>query len=229
MDRDEPQRRGNPNGHNSKGRRFRQFPAAARDIQCKETLDPSGGDDIPIREIVSKRSILPIRALREPAPSSPEGRHGSTRVALLISRVPPNRRAVSLVGTLADITEGKQREERSAVSCASHHRARNMLVDAMARQTAASSPEDCVGCFSEYIWALADHQDLLVRSERNGGEIGDLAHAQLSHFADLIGCRIAVQGPKPASEPAFSASHWARPPRARRQEIRRALRGYRRC
>src|SRR5262249_7888577 len=50
--------------------------------------------------------------------------------------------------------------------------------------------------FSERIQALSANQDLLVRNEWNGVEIKDLVHAQLAHFADLIGSRIAVRGPK---------------------------------
>jgi two-component sensor histidine kinase len=79
-----------------------------------------------------------------------------------------------------------------------NHRAKNMLsvVDAIAHQTVVSSPEDFVERFSERIQALSANQDLLVRNEWNGVEIEDLVHAQLAHFADLIGSRIAVHGPK---------------------------------
>jgi two-component sensor histidine kinase len=75
-------------------------------------------------------------------------------------------------------------------------------VDAIAHQTVANSPEDYVEHVSERIRALAAQQDLLVRSEWHGVEIGDLARAQLSHFADLIGSRIAMQGAKLRLNPA---------------------------
>jgi two-component sensor histidine kinase len=77
-----------------------------------------------------------------------------------------------------------------------NHRARNMLsvVDAIAHQTVAGSPEDYVGRFTERIWALAAYQDLLVRSKWKGVEIEDLARAQLAPFADLIGSRIVLRG-----------------------------------
>src|SRR5499433_1992258 len=44
--------------------------------------------------------------------------------------------------------------------------------------------------------------NLLVRNEWKGVEIADLVRAQLAHFADLIGPRIAVQGPKLRLNPA---------------------------
>ena len=79
-----------------------------------------------------------------------------------------------------------------------NHRAKNMLmvVDAIARQTAATNPEDFVERFSERVQALSANQDLLVRNEWKGVQIGDLVRAQLAHFADLIGSRVAMQGPK---------------------------------
>jgi two-component sensor histidine kinase len=79
-----------------------------------------------------------------------------------------------------------------------NHRAKNMLsvVDAIAHQTAIKSPEDFIERFSERIQALSANQDLLIRNDWNGVDINDLVHAQLAHFADLIGARIAVQGPK---------------------------------
>jgi PAS domain S-box-containing protein len=111
----------------------------------------------------------------------------------------PERRAVSYVGTLADITERKGREEKEHLLMREvNHRAKNMLsvVDAIAHQTATKNPEDFIERFSERIQALSANQDLLVRNEWNGVDIKDLVHAQLAHFADLIGSRIAVHGPK---------------------------------
>ncbi len=109
------------------------------------------------------------------------------------------RRAVSVVGTVADITERKEREEKEHLLMREvNHRAKNMLsvVDAIAHQTATRSPEDFVERFSERIQALSANQDLLVRNEWKGVEIEDLVHAQLAPFASLIGSRIAVHGPK---------------------------------
>src|SRR6266446_3748435 len=115
------------------------------------------------------------------------------------------RRAVSFGGTVQDITERKEREEKEHLLMREiNHRAKNMLsvVDAIAHQTATKSPEDFVERFSERIQALSANQDLLVRNEWNGVEIADLVRAQLAHFADLIGSRIAMHGPKLRLNPA---------------------------
>jgi PAS domain S-box-containing protein len=116
------------------------------------------------------------------------------------------RSAVSIVGTVQDITERKELEaERRARAEKEHllmremnHRAKNMLsvVDAIAHQTATRSPEDFVARFSERIQSLSANQDLLMRTEWKGVEIKSLVHAQLAHFADLIGTRISADGPR---------------------------------
>jgi PAS domain S-box-containing protein len=109
------------------------------------------------------------------------------------------RRAVSLGGTVQDVTERKEREEKEHLLMREvNHRAKNMLsvVDSIAHQTAARNPEDFVERFSERIQALSANQDLLVRNEWKGVDIADLVRAQLAPFADLIGSRIALHGPK---------------------------------
>jgi two-component sensor histidine kinase len=70
------------------------------------------------------------------------------------------------------------------------------VVDAIARQTATRDPEHFVDRFSERIQALSANQDLLIRNGWHGVEMEDLVRAQLAPFADLIGSRIAVCGPK---------------------------------
>jgi PAS domain S-box-containing protein len=109
----------------------------------------------------------------------------------------PARRAVSLTGTVQDITERKEREEKEYFLMREvNHRAKNMLnvVQVIAHQTAAKSPEDFIERFCERIQALSANQDLLVRNDWSGVEIEDLVRAQLAPLADLIGSRIIVQG-----------------------------------
>jgi PAS domain S-box-containing protein len=111
----------------------------------------------------------------------------------------PERRLVSFVGTIQDVTERKAREEKEHLLTREiNHRAKNMLsvVQAIARQTAIKNSEDFIERFSERIQALSANHDLLVRNEWTGVEIEDLVRAQLAPFADLIGSRIAVLGPK---------------------------------
>jgi PAS domain S-box-containing protein len=115
------------------------------------------------------------------------------------------RRLTSYVGTLADITERKEREDKEHLLMREiNHRAKNMLsvVDAIAHQTATRNPEDFVERFSERIQALAANQDLLVRNEWQGVDVEDLVRAQLAHFVGLIGSRIAVHGRKLRLKPA---------------------------
>jgi PAS domain S-box-containing protein len=98
-----------------------------------------------------------------------------------------------------DLTERKAREEQVRLLLREvSHRAKNILsiVQAIARQTAAREPKDFIERFTERIRALAANQDLLIRNEWRGVDVDDLVRAQLAHFADLVGSRIAVGGPK---------------------------------
>jgi PAS domain S-box-containing protein len=97
-----------------------------------------------------------------------------------------------------DITERKRHEEHlDLLMHEVNHRAKNMLsvVQAISHQTAAKNPEDFLVRFTERLQALSANQDLLIRSEWGGVDIGDLVRAQLATFADLIGSRISVHGP----------------------------------
>jgi PAS domain S-box-containing protein len=109
------------------------------------------------------------------------------------------RQVVSFIGTVQDITERKEHEEREHLLMREiNHRAKNMLsvVAAIAHQSATRTPECFIERFSERIQALAANQDLLIRNAWRGIEIDDLARAQLAPFADLISSRIVIHGPK---------------------------------
>ena len=98
-----------------------------------------------------------------------------------------------------DVTERKAHDEHvHLLTREVNHRAKNMLslVQAIARQTAGREPEAFIGRFIERIRALAANQDLLVRNEWQGVDVEDLVRAELAHFADLVGSRIALEGPK---------------------------------
>ncbi len=101
-------------------------------------------------------------------------------------------------GIIRDVTERKRYEEQIRLLMREvNHRAKNMLalVQAVARQTAAASPDDFIERFGERIQSLAASQDLLVRNEWKGAEVGDLFLSQLAPFSDLIGTRIKLRGP----------------------------------
>ncbi|MDP8998357.1 MAG: response regulator [Pseudomonadota bacterium] len=78
-----------------------------------------------------------------------------------------------------------------------NHRAKNVLsvVMSVARYTVASSPKEFLGVFTNRIHALAINQDLLIRNGWKSIEARDLVRAQLSHFGDILGKRIVLDGP----------------------------------
>ncbi len=186
------------------------FDAAQDEAEIEELIKRIHPDDVERFWTVREAALSPA----DPKPYANEfrvlRRDGEIRWVEVLGRayfdgVGPERRAVNFVGTVADITERKEREDREHLLMREiNHRAKNMLtvVDAIAHQTAARSPEDFVERFSERVQALSANQDLLVRNEWNGVDIADLVRAQLAHFADLIGFRIAVQGPNLRLNPA---------------------------
>ncbi len=107
-------------------------------------------------------------------------------------------RPIQIIALTTDITERKLHEERiDLLMHEVNHRAKNMLavVLAVARQTIATQPEDFIARFAQRIQAMAASQDLLVKNEWQGVPIGELVRSQLAHFNDLIGTRIALDGP----------------------------------
>ncbi len=101
-------------------------------------------------------------------------------------------------GVQTDITERKRQEEQIGLLMREvNHRAKNMLalVQAIARQTIAATPDDFINCFEERVRALSASQDLLVKNEWKGVDLFELIRSQLAHFKDLIGMRIHLRGP----------------------------------
>ena len=102
------------------------------------------------------------------------------------------------VALVTDMSERKRHEEQvNLLMREVNHRAKNMLalVQAIARQTVATHPKSFVEHFGERLRALAASQDLLVKAEWKGVDLGELIHSQLEHFSDLIGTRINLVGP----------------------------------
>ncbi len=104
-----------------------------------------------------------------------------------------------LVCAVEDISARKHAEEQIRFLMREvNHRAKNLLglVQAIARQTATREPEEFVRLFSERLQALAANQDMLVRNQYRGIDVEELARTQLAHFADPVGSRIVLHGPK---------------------------------
>ena len=119
---------------------------------------------------------------------------------LTISCVRKSDRSIDyFVGVVEEISAQKQAEEQIRLLIReANHRVKNLLglVQVIARRTAAPSHEDFIRGFTERIQALAANQDLLGQKPQRGADLEDLVRAQLAHFADLIGSRIEVLGPR---------------------------------
>ena len=118
---------------------------------------------------------------------------------------------ISIVALVTDMTERKRYEEHIRLQMREmNHRSKNMLavVQAVARQTVAANPEDFMARFGERVQALAAAQDLLVKNEWRGVDVGELARAQLAHFSDLIGTGITLKGAIPTYYGCRVADHW---------------------
>ena len=78
-----------------------------------------------------------------------------------------------------------------------NHRSKNVLslVQAIARQTLRTSPQDFLPKFSDRIGALARAQDLLVKSNWQSIDLEQLVRTQLAHFGDALDQRILLSGP----------------------------------
>jgi PAS domain S-box-containing protein len=179
------------------------FDIAKTEAPIEEVLKPVHPDDAERLWAAIEASLDPVDPMRSTTEFRLRRRNGEVRwvetLGLAYFEGAGERAPVSMVGTAQDITERKEREEKEHLLMREvSHRAKNMLsvVHAIAHQTVAGSTEDFVESFSERIQALSANQDLLVRSDWNGVEIGDLVDAQLAHFAGLLGSRIAVHGPK---------------------------------
>jgi len=78
-----------------------------------------------------------------------------------------------------------------------NHRAKNLLnlVQAIARQTASSTPAEFLARFETRLHAVARSHDLLVLNEWRGVDLRELAQSQLAHFFDHMGSRFELTGP----------------------------------
>jgi PAS domain S-box-containing protein len=135
------------------------------------------------------------------SPREPDQGDGGTVVELYDWRIeriamPDGRPAV--VCYFYDLSERHSYEKQIKLLLSEvNHRSKNMLglVQAIARQTAATDTRDFVARFSERLQALSASQDLVVKNEWKEIPLADLVGSQLAPFADLLGTRIQLRGP----------------------------------
>ena len=105
-----------------------------------------------------------------------------------------------LVGIIRDVTRRKRDEQKiNLLMREVIHRSKNLLavVQSIAGQTARSGdPATFLRRFQQRLAALAASQTLLVQSEWKGVQVRALVEAQLAHYKDLFGGRIAFNGPE---------------------------------
>lgn len=98
-----------------------------------------------------------------------------------------------------DITDKRQtREQLRTLLAEVNHRSKNLLslVQAIARQmTRRGRPLD-LERFLQRLQAIASNQDLLIQNDWRFIPLGGLVRSQLGAFSDLVGNRIAIDGPE---------------------------------
>ena len=111
-----------------------------------------------------------------------------------------------MIGTAQDITERKTAEEHAQLLMREiNHRSKNLLavVQSIAQQMARNSHiETFPQRFAERLAGLASSQDLLVKNYWKGVSLRELIASQLSHYADLLGSRIHLDGNDVSIAPA---------------------------
>jgi two-component sensor histidine kinase len=103
-----------------------------------------------------------------------------------------------LTAAFVDIAERKRHEEHINLLLSEvNHRSKNILavVQAIARQTVAATPDDFIERFDDRIQALSASQDLLVNNDWKGVDLRELTRSQLGHLGDLVDKRIELNGP----------------------------------
>lgn len=108
-----------------------------------------------------------------------------------------------------DLTERQRYEEQIRLLLNEvNHRSKNLLgiVQAIARQTLASSPKEFMAHFSARIQSLSANQDLLIRNDWRGVDIEHLVNAQIAPLGELFEARISIMGPRLRLSPSAAQS-----------------------
>ena len=169
------------------------------------------GERVVIEDVESDEEYAPFRAAAREAgyrsvQSTPLiGRDGKA-LGIISTHFREVRQLTTEEGELLDLhslaaaefIERVRRDER--IDLLLHevtHRAKNLLalVQAIARQTVMSSPEDFLAKFETRIAFLAGGHELLFKNAWSGADLEELVNLLFAPFADLLGTRIQVSGP----------------------------------
>lgn len=118
-------------------------------------------------------------------------------------------RVTHLVPSGFDITERKQAMEHVRLLMDEvNHRSKNVLslVQAIARQTLRSNAEDFLPKFTARLNALAQAQDLLLKTNWDRVDLEQVVRNQLTYFDDALDRRILLDGPPVTITPQAAQS-----------------------
>lgn len=175
-------------------------PALGKDQWCvsaklyQPDAKPLAHEDTPMAQALrTGRAIREAELLLE----QPDGKRFGV-LAYSTPKIDATGAVIGGINILVDITSRKQAEDHIQMLMREvNHRAKNLLglVQAVARQTAATAPQDFVERFSQRIQSMSANQDLLVKNEWKAVPIGDLIRSQMVHLCDLGTDRISLSGP----------------------------------
>jgi PAS domain S-box-containing protein len=121
-------------------------------------------------------------------------------VALTISPIADARGQLVGASNIArDVTERKQAEQHTKLLLAEiSHRSKNQLAVVQSMVHRATDEQDAKSfaeSFSARLGGLAASLTLLLQNDWRGADVTQLVRSQLTHFVDLIGTRIMINGP----------------------------------
>lgn len=136
-------------------------------------------------------------------------REDGSVVELWITSAPIRSAGSEVIGAsliARDVSQQKQREEHVRFLMRElTHRSKNLLavIQAMARQSMSRdiAPQEFVKRFTDRLQGLAGSHDLLSRVDWKGASLMELIRSQLSHYMDLFGTRILLDGTDIAIRP----------------------------
>lgn len=129
-------------------------------------------------------------------------RRDGTPIDIWVTSAPIRRDDGTVIGAslvIRDVSVHRKREDHVRFLMRElTHRSKNLLavIQAMARQSMAKdlSPEEFVRRFTDRLQGLAGSHDLLSAVEYKGASLLALIRSQLSHYEDLFGTRILLEG-----------------------------------